>query len=139
MRPRIAALAPLLSALITAGCRMDAGFDDHPDRFEIDGPGVIYATASAWPRWNGNVVELGLFDEAERNDEFLSFDLWPLVGVGVGFVGARVRVLMFEVGAATLCYDPLPLPSRYGWNAPATPPAVESDEKTPHEGHVRAD
>ena len=116
-------LAPLAALSLAApGCiHVSAGFEEGPDRFEIDGPGVIYATADAWPRWNGNLLELGLFNQSERDGELVSLDLWPLFGVGVGVVGARVRVLMFEFGAATLFHDPLPLPARYGWDEPAAP------------------
>ena len=127
---RLAAAALLATVGLAApGCiHVTCGFDDSPDRFEVDGPGVIYATTGAWPRWNGNLIELGLLNEAERDGEFFSLDVWPLVGVGVGVVGARVRVLMLEIGAGTLFHDPLPLPSRYGWSEPEPKPAPAPEE-----------
>ncbi len=137
-RPVRRLLAPLAALACAApGCvHMSAGFEQSPDRFEIDGPGVIYATADAWPRWNGNLIELGLLTESERDGELLSLDVWPLFGFGVGIVGARVRVLMLEFGAATLFHDPLPLPSRYGWDDPAAP---AGDSAPPADETTRAD
>ncbi|MSR46295.1 MAG: hypothetical protein EXS13_04415 [Planctomycetes bacterium] len=140
MPRRLTAFALLAGAFLPVGCRVTAGVDENPDRIEVDGPGVIYATADAWPRWNGNVFELGLFNEAERDGEFLSLDVWPIAGVGFGFLGVRARLLMLEVGAATFCHDPLPLPSRYGWSD--EPAAEESHEHRRGESsskRVRAD
>ena len=140
MPRRLTALALLAGAFLPVGCRVTAGVDENPDRIEIDGPGVIYATADAWPRWNGNVIEIGLFNEAERDGEFLSLDVWPIAGVGFGFFGVRARLLMLEVGAATLCHDPLPLPSRYGWNnEPAAADHTEQRHDHKSSKRVRAD
>ncbi|MBM4013579.1 MAG: hypothetical protein FJ293_01255 [Planctomycetes bacterium] len=117
MRRRRLSLALLAIAATPTACHVHAGAASNPDRVEIAGPGVLYATADAWRRWNGNVLEIGLFD-GERDGELLSIDLGPLAGIGIGVVGLRARLLMLEVGAATLCHDPLPLPSGYGWNEP---------------------
>lgn len=135
MRRRLHHLGLLAVAALPIGCRIDAGAARDPDRVQVKGPGVIYATADAWRRWNGNVFELGLFNESERDGEIVSLDLGPLAGIGFGFVGLRVRLLMLEVGAATLCHDPLPLPSGYGWNEPS----AQADDDSRHAEPVRAD
>jgi hypothetical protein len=122
-------LALLALAASPTACRVSAGCAERPERIELAGsPGVIYATADAWRRWNGKVLEVELFD-GERDGEFLSIDVGPLAGVGVGFLGLRARLLMLEVGAATLCHDPLPLPSSYGWNDPRLSGCESSDDR----------
>lgn len=118
LRTLVGSAALLLAPLLTAGCHIVMGTADGPKRLELTGAGTIYATHQAWRRWNGNVVEFGAFGGTERKGEFLSLDVWPLFGVGVGAIGARVRVLPIEIGFGTLFYEPLPLPAGYGWNEP---------------------
>ena len=106
MKP--ACLLPALSLflLIAPSCISFRLTADQQPSVKMRGLGTAYAGVSGIDEWDGNLIRLGLFQGTARAGEFFSLDIWPFGGVGVGVVGARVRVLPFEVGAGALLYHP---------------------------------
>jgi hypothetical protein len=67
-----------------------------------------YATLSALHKYNGTILQFDLLSESLREGEIMSLDVWPLAGVSVGIVGARLRVLALEGGLGVIWYNPKP-------------------------------
>lgn len=107
----------LLPALLASCLSIQLGTEDRPSRLEMDGLASGYATIEAFPKYDGNILKAGIFQESARDGEWASIDIWPLGGVGVGLIGARVRVLFFEIGLGVLAYTPT--------RPPAPPETVE--------------
>jgi len=101
----IARLFCALSALaLTSSCvSITVGTDDAG--LEMDGIVNGYVSAAALRAYDGDIIRFGFLDDT-KEDELLSFDLWPLVGFGVGVAGARIRILPFELAIGTLFYSP---------------------------------
>lgn len=96
----------LLPALLASCLSIQLGTEDRPSRLEMDGLASGYATIEAFPKYDGTILKAGIFQESARDGEWASIDIWPLGGVGVGLIGARVRVLFFEIGLGVLAYTP---------------------------------
>lgn len=106
---RFIVLAAIMAC--TAGCiRFKAGV--YPESYKPDFRGWIngYATHKEMRGYDGTILKLSTFDDTERPGELLSVDLWPLAGIGIGPLGARVRILPFGFGFGTIAYDPTPQP-----------------------------
>ncbi len=102
-------LIPLLCALLltTAGCiSLSVGTKDNPDRLQMEGLANAYVSVNGIHSYDGNILYLGLFSKANRDGEIVSFELWPLTGIGVGLVGVRLQLLPLEIGVGTLFYNP---------------------------------
>ncbi len=56
--------------------------------------------------YDGTLIRLGILTNTPRKGELVGLDIWPLAGVGIGFVGARVQLLPIQVGVGALCYEP---------------------------------
>ena len=109
MRNRLAfAVAVALGALLGPGCiSMRVGGGD--EFFRMKGLANAYATLTEVKE--GPLLDFGLFTNT-RGGEIVSLELGPLAGVGIALLGARARVLPFEVGAGVLFYDPRPQPKK---------------------------
>ena len=102
-------LLSLCGLLSTSGCiSFSIGTDRDPARVEVDGFADGYIRADALKPYDGTLLRFGLLTEAERHGEIFSLDVWPLFGVGIGLVGARVRILWVEAGLGNLFYRPRP-------------------------------
>jgi hypothetical protein len=123
-------------ALLTGCISLKIGTDTQPPSLRMSGLVNGYASAAALHPYNGTILNFGLFSKAERRGEFLSLDVWPLAGVGVGVVGARVRVLPLELGLGVLWYDPKPeaIPPEKSKveKAPSAPKETPKEEKAPN-------
>ena len=60
------------------------------------------------PKWDGTFLKIATFDDSERPGELLTLDIPFLAGVGIGPIGARIRILPFALGVGTIAYDPKP-------------------------------
>lgn len=102
----------LLIPILSGGClSISIGPKSQPSELEISGLADGYATVGAFPEYDGTIFKAGIFSGSNRDGEWASVDLWPLGGVGVGFVGARVRVLFLEVAGGVLGFpDERPKP-----------------------------
>ncbi|GEM_PF-1399317 len=110
----------VLTLFFTTGC-ISLRIGTSPGRPGAQVSGLVngYATLDGLHRYNGTIFQFGLFDMSERPGEILSADLWPIAGFGVGLVGARIRILMLDMGLGVLWYDPTP--------PPPPPPSVRVD------------
>ncbi len=106
---RLAArLAPSLAALALPGClSLSVRTEAHDPALAVSGIVDGYVTPAALHPYDGHLIDAGLFEgDNLRRGEVAALDIWPLGGVGVGLVGARVRVLPLEIGLGTLFYEP---------------------------------
>ena len=93
--------------VFAAGClSISIGTESRPERFQVEGLASGYLTASALGPYDGTFFDFGLFHKTQRPGEIVSVDLWPIVGAGVGVVGARVRLFAIEFGLGALFYHP---------------------------------
>ncbi|MBN1518415.1 hypothetical protein JXA32_17770 [Candidatus Sumerlaeota bacterium] len=58
--------------------------------------------------YDGMILEAGVISDDDRWGDIVSLDIWPIGGVGVSFIGAKVKLLPFEIGFGVLGYDPEP-------------------------------
>ncbi len=65
-------------------------------------------TFALWEEHDGNFVKAGSFGRAKNPGEIVSLDVWPVAGAAIGVLGARIRIMPFEVGFGFLGYDPKP-------------------------------
>lgn len=122
----IARVASAALVALLGGCiSLKVGTETPPACLEIEGLVDGYVSMSALHGYNGTILDFGLFTKSLRKGEILSLDVWPLAGIGVGVVGARVRVLPLEAGLGVLWYDPKPEPA-----CPVKPNKVEGS------GHI---
>jgi hypothetical protein len=99
-------LLPLSLSLFTASCiGVSVGTDDD-EFFRMRGLGTAYAAVPGIDDYDGKIIRLGLLSRSPPGAQLAGIDIWPLLSVGIGFVGARVRVLPFEIGAGVLFYEP---------------------------------
>lgn len=96
-----------LAILPLSGClSLSIGTQEKESAIHMDGLASGYAGFYPISKYNGTILKAGIFEESARDGEWASLDIWPLGGVGVGLLGARVRVLFLEVGAGVLAYTP---------------------------------
>ena len=107
MKRTVFLLAAVL--VLTSGCiRLKTGF--YPESYKADFQGWFkgYASYKEMPTWDGTFLKIATFDDNERPGEILTLDIPFLAGVGIGLLGARVRILPFALGVGTIAYDPKP-------------------------------
>ena len=75
---------------------------------ECDGLLNGYATCNGIRPYDGTLIEAGCLSFNDRWGDVVSLDIWPIGGVGVGLIGAQVKLLPFEAGIGLLGYDPQP-------------------------------
>jgi len=98
-----------IAVVLLGGCiSLKIGTETRPSCLKMEGLADGYVSLSALHGYNGTILDFGLLNESLRRGEILSLDVWPLAGVGVGVVGARVRVLPMEAGLGVLWYNPKP-------------------------------
>jgi hypothetical protein len=113
MTTRLAFMTAVLAA--ASGCSLKVGTrNGEHSNTALRMRGLVngYVSVDALRPYDGNILELGVLGASTRHGEIVSVDVWPLVGIGVGVVGVRTRVLVFETGIGVLFYDPKP-PPRY--------------------------
>lgn len=99
----------LLVSLLLPGCiGVSVGTDDD-EFFRMRGLGTAYAAVPGIDDYDGKIIRLGLLSRAPEGAQLAGIEIWPLCSVGVGLVGARVRILPFEIGAGVLFYEPKPV------------------------------
>ena len=55
---------------------------------------------------NSHIVSTWASTGKNKKSEYLSVDVWPLAGVGVGLIGARANVFPLQVGVGGWSYPP---------------------------------
>ncbi len=99
-------MAPLGLGLALAGCTViDLRAHDDPPGVRSKALVSGYATAG-WPA-EASMLSLGIFDGPSDGAIFY-FNLWKLLRVEVGVVGAAVGVGPLDLGLGVLFYEPQP-------------------------------
>ena len=110
MMKRLAQLGVPLGCLMHVGClSLQLGTDSNPPQLNARGLVNGHFTATGFEPYDGKIMKAGIFGDADRPGELASLDVWPIGGLGVGFVGGRIRILPVEMGFGILGYDPKPI------------------------------
>ena len=105
---KIAVVLLALGLLAMSGCVTRVGSEGGVSTEGISGLASGYVTLDALPRYNATIFRFAILDMSYEPGELASVDVWPLAGVGVGLIGAWVRVVTIEAGAGLLWYQPSP-------------------------------
>ncbi|MCX8044820.1 MAG: hypothetical protein N3B18_11945 [Desulfobacterota bacterium] len=100
----------ILVACLSGCIRFTAGVHSESYTPRFRGWVKGYATHKAMTEYDGTILTIATFDDSQHPGELLSVDLWPLAGIGIGPLGARIRLLPFGLGFGTIAYDPNPQP-----------------------------
>ncbi len=98
----------LLAFSLPSCIGVSVGTDDE-EFFRVRGLGTAYAALPGIDDYDGKIVKVGLLTRSPGGGQLAGVEIWPLLKVGVGFVGAQVRVLPLELGAGVLFYSPSPV------------------------------
>ncbi len=101
-------LAAFAFLTATSGClSVNVGTEKSgPGRVRMGGLVSGVADLNGISAYDGTLIRFGLLTNTPREGELVGLDIWPLAGVGVGFIGARVQLLPLQIGIGTLCYEP---------------------------------
>lgn len=96
------------------GCTTKLSVSGDKKPLQIKSAGIVnsYAACNGFRPYDGTIIEAGIFNSSDRWGNLASLDVWPLGGIGLSAVGARVKILPFEVGVGILGCDPRP---EYYW------------------------
>lgn len=119
----------LLCFLLSSCVAIEIGSDR--DTLEARGVFRLYASVDGFHQWSGRLLDFGLFTSRGNRDEIVSLEVGPIASVGVGLVGARARVLPFEIGVGSLFYDPSPGPRPRPEKEAESEQEVEAIEEEP--------
>jgi hypothetical protein len=103
------AIALALLSLPLTGCIGVSVGTDNDEFFRVRGLGTAYAALPGIDDYDGKILKVGLLTRSPGGGQLAGVELWPLFKVGVGLVGAQVRVLPLELGAGVLFYHPTPV------------------------------
>lgn len=120
-----AIVACVLSAVLLTGCvSIRVGTEKNPSRLQVKGLATGFVSLDGFQHYSGTILKFGLLSESEGPSEVASVELWPVMNVGVGLVGARIQLLPIHVGLGVLWYKP-ELKGAHGKapHAPPPPPA----------------
>lgn len=92
----------------STGCTNVSVSSESSVHAECDGLLKGYATCNGIRPFDGKILEAGCLSSNDRWGDVVSLDIWPIGGVGVGLIGAQVKILPFEAGIGLLGYDPQP-------------------------------
>ena len=82
------------------------------NRPQLKSEGVLngYMACNGFRPYDGKILEAGVLSDNDRWGNVVSLDLWPIGGVGVSLIGAKIKILPFELGVGVLGHDPEPEP-----------------------------
>lgn len=97
-----------VGVLALTGCSVSIGHRKDTETGTVEMRGIVngYASINGLSEWDGDVIEASVLKF--RRGEIVQVEVWPIVGVGVGVAGLRLRVLPLEVGIGALFYHPRP-------------------------------
>lgn len=89
-----------------SGCAIRLNKGDETPSFEWAGLGSVYVGASGIrPYDDGTILRADVL-KFDRGGEIATLEVWPVFGLGIGLLGARVQVLSVEAAAGVLLYHP---------------------------------
>jgi len=91
------------------GCAsFSVGSDKNPPQVKSEGLLSSYMAINGFRPYDGKILEAGLLSKNDRWGNVASLDIWPIGGIGVSLIGAKVKLLPFEIGLGVLGYEPKP-------------------------------
>ena len=97
----LALAATSLSACSTLNVNLHSTPPEFPEAtFDLHG------TTEALGDYDGDIIDASFLGTGARKGELAMIDIWPFVGVGVGPLGARIRILPIEIGVGLGFYAP---------------------------------
>jgi hypothetical protein len=116
-----------------AGCSTSLSVSEDKKPPQIKSAGLIdsYVACNGFRPYDGTFFEAEILDEDSRWGGLASLDVWPIGGVGISVIGARIKILPFEAGLGILGYNPEP--ESYWKNKKPENPANEETEVVPQE------
>lgn len=100
----------IAGAALLTGCSLKLGAGVDPPRLQWEGPGAAYICLCGIRPYDGDIIEAHIFGgNPDRPGEVLSLDVWPLAGIGIGVIGARLQILWLEAAAGIFFHHPKPV------------------------------
>ncbi|MCE5228238.1 hypothetical protein LLG95_01395 [bacterium] len=112
---RIAQSLTLIAAVVLlTGCvNFRIGTETEMPDLTVKLPGSAYADYVGVPAYSGTILHGAILPGGERSGELIALHMWPIGGLDLGLIGARVNILGAEAGAGTLLYAPGALKEPY--------------------------
>ena len=101
-------MACVCLVMLTGCLSLQIKANERPLRLDMEGLASGYVSYSGIRPWDGTIVDFGLLSNAKQDNELISLEVWPLVEVGAGLVGMRLKVLPIDMGLGVLFYQPQP-------------------------------
>ncbi|MGQ9590431.1 MAG: hypothetical protein ACUVYA_09085 [Planctomycetota bacterium] len=97
-----------VSASLLFGCSLRVGTRSDPGRLDVSGLAGGYVSVNGIRPYDGTIVAVDIFRKSSRSDEFevASVEVWPVLALGVGLVGARAQLGPLDAGFGVLGYRP---------------------------------
>ncbi|CAN5508893.1 hypothetical protein BH09SUM1_BH09SUM1_34330 [soil metagenome] len=100
-----AAICAASVALMTGCTSFHIGPGRMPQNMDVS-KGSAYASIHDLRSYNGDLIDIDIFDDEQQPGELLNVELWPIVGVGIGLFGVRAHIVNVGAGAGTFLYSP---------------------------------
>ena len=117
MKKQIIALAATACAVLATGCahvefRTSCSKETNNKACNPEIEASAGSLASAFVdlkgmrKYDGKLVDADLFNGQGRWGNIISLDVWPLAGVGIGWLGVSAHILPVEAGVGVFGYNP---------------------------------
>ena len=93
---------------LTGCASLTVGTRDSPPQVRSQGLLNSYLAFNGFRPYDRTFIDAGILSDNDRWGSIASLDIWPIGGMGVSFVGARMKLLPFEIGVGVLGYEPEP-------------------------------
>jgi hypothetical protein len=103
-------VALCLAVCTSPGCTLlSGGVGPTPPQIYTDGLVNSSVALTGIGPYNNRFFHASVLSKNGRYGGIASLELWPLGGIGIGFVGARVKILPIEFALGVLGYDATPV------------------------------
>lgn len=119
------------SLLFGFGCSIRVGTRGDPGRIDVSGLAGGYVSVNGIRPYDGTIIALDVFRKSPRSREFevASVEVWPVLALGVGLVGARAQLAPLDAGIGVLGYRPDPPRWESAGELEREPGKLETPEK----------
>jgi hypothetical protein len=98
----------VVCASLTGCASLTVGTDRNPPQLKSKGILNGYMACNGFRPYDGKILEAGILSDNDRWGDMVSLDIWPIGGFGVSFIGAKMKLLPFDIGLGVLGYNPKP-------------------------------
>jgi hypothetical protein len=88
---------------------LSGGVGTHPPQVYTDGLVNSSVALTGIGPYDNRFFHASVLSHDGRFGGIASLEVWPLGGVGIGFAGARVKILPLEIAIGVLGYDAAPV------------------------------